>query len=123
MVFSKLELLTSNSFWIFLQQLYAWEEAFLARIEAIRGLELRLIRNAGFLSTVFVGMIFSSPFLVSCSTFALYILIDSNNQLDAEKAFVSIALFNLLRVPLNMLPNLLTSLILVCDCKSKPRFY
>ena len=51
--------------------------------------------------------------MVSCLTFTIYILIDPNNRLDAQKAFVAISLFNLLRIPLAMIPNMMTNLIRV----------
>lgn len=37
-------------------------------------------------------------------TFACYILIDDNHQLTPDKVFVSIALFDIMRVPLGLLP-------------------
>ena len=53
----------------------------------------------------------SAPFLVALCSFATYVLIDSNNVLDANTAFVSLTLFNLLRIPLNFLPSLLVYLV------------
>ena len=50
----------------------------------------------------------SAPFLVALASFATYVLIDENNVLDANTAFVSLTLFNLLRVPLNILPMLVS---------------
>lgn len=47
------------------------------------------------------------------STFAVYVLIDEHNVLDAEKAFVSLALFNILRFPLNVLPMVISSMVQV----------
>ncbi len=44
-------------------------------------------------------------------TFATYVLSDSSNILDSEKAFVSLSLFNILRLPLSMLPTIITSLV------------
>lgn len=38
-------------------------------------------------------------------------MIDKNNILDAQKAFVSLALFNILRFPLNMLPMVISSIV------------
>jgi len=38
-------------------------------------------------------------------------LIDENNVLDAEKAFVSLSLFNILRFPMSMLPMMIASVI------------
>ena len=50
-------------------------------------------------------------------SFATYVLIDPNNQLDAQKAFVSLALFNLLRFPMSMFPMLVVAFVQV---KKKP---
>lgn len=36
-------------------------------------------------------------FQVACSSFAVYVLSDENNILDAEKAFVALSLFNIMR--------------------------
>lgn len=52
-------------------------------------------------------------FQVALSTFTVYVLIDENNVLDAQKAFVSLALFNILRFPLNMLPMVISSIVQV----------
>ena len=51
---------------------------------------------------------------VSLTTFAVYVLSSEDNVLDAEKAFVSLSLFNILRFPLSMLPQLIASLVQVC---------
>jgi len=50
---------------------------------------------------------------VNLATFATYILADRNNHLDAQKAFVSLALFNILRFPLNHLPSTITNVVQV----------
>jgi len=50
---------------------------------------------------------------VSLTTFAVYVLSDPQNNLNAEKAFVSIALFNILRFPLTMVPILISALVQV----------
>ncbi len=52
---------------------------------------------------------------VGIATFATYVLSSSNNILTADKAFVSLALFNLLRSPLNAFPNVITSVIEVIE--------
>lgn len=46
-------------------------------------------------------------------TFSVYVLVDSNNILDAEKAFTSITLFNILRFPMSMLPMVISSMLQV----------
>ncbi|KAG8507864.1 Canalicular multispecific organic anion transporter 2 [Galemys pyrenaicus] len=48
---------------------------------------------------------------VTLITLGVYVLVDKNNVLDAQKAFVSVSLFNILKRPLDMLPQLISSLI------------
>ena len=55
----------------------------------------------------------SAPFLVALASFATFVLVDENNVLDANTAFVSLTLFNLLRVPLNILPMLVSNVYLL----------
>ncbi len=45
------------------------------------------------------------------ASFTTYVLSDPNNVLDANTAFVSLTLFNLLRIPLNILPMLIVFLV------------
>ncbi|XP_062618110.1 multidrug resistance-associated protein 1-like isoform X2 [Saccostrea cucullata] len=47
---------------------------------------------------------------VSLVTFAVFVLSDSN-KLDAEKAFVSLSLFNILRFPMSMLPQIISNIV------------
>lgn len=56
---------------------------------------------------------------MALSTFAVYVLVDENNILDAQKAFVSLALFNILRFPLNMLPMVISSMVQVRRTKRR----
>ncbi|XP_066904292.1 multidrug resistance-associated protein 1 isoform X2 [Halyomorpha halys] len=92
-------------------KLYAWERSFEERIQEIRGKEIKIIKQAANLKAV-TSLIWScTPFLVSLTTFATYVLIDENNVLDASKAFVSLSLFNILRNPMMLLPNMLSNMI------------
>ncbi|KAI9249020.1 multi drug resistance-associated protein MRP [Sporodiniella umbellata] len=92
-------------------KLYAWEAPFLEKINYIRNdLELATLRKIGVFSAVQNFTWSSIPFLVSLSTFAVYVSI-SNQPLTSDVAFVAIALFGLLQFPLNVFPNVITSLI------------
>ena len=55
------------------------------------------------------------PWQVSLITFAVYVLSSPKNILNAEKAFVSLALFNILRFPLSMLPMLIANMVQVSE--------
>ncbi|XP_075035856.1 multidrug resistance-associated protein 1-like isoform X1 [Mixophyes fleayi] len=92
-------------------KLYAWELAFKEKVLGIRQEELKVLKKSAYLSAVGTFTWVCAPFLVALSTFAVYVLIDKNNVLDAEKAFVSLALFNILRFPLNMLPMVISSMV------------
>lgn len=50
---------------------------------------------------------------MSLVTFATYVLVDERNILDANKAYVSISLFNILRFPLSMLPMMISNMVQV----------
>ena len=94
--------------------MYGWEEAFVQNVLNIRKKELHLIRKSGFYGCVTILLSSCTPFFVTLITFTIYILMDPvNNHLNAEKVFVSLALFNLLRMPLNMVPNMISTLVLV----------
>ncbi|KAM9462879.1 ATP-binding cassette sub-family C member 3 isoform 2-T2 [Clarias gariepinus] len=92
-------------------KLYAWEPSFKEKILHIRQKELNVLRKSGYLSALSVMAWTSAPFLVALTTFAVYVSVDKTNVLDAEKAFVSLSLFNILRFPLNMLPQVISSVM------------
>ncbi|XP_078097039.1 multidrug resistance-associated protein 1 isoform X2 [Mustelus asterias] len=92
-------------------KLYAWELAFKEKVLHIREKELQVLKSSAYLSAISTFTWVCAPFLVALSTFAVYVLVDEKNVLDAQKAFVSLALFNILRFPLNMLPMVISSLV------------
>ena len=87
-------------------KLYAWEKSFLQRITDLRNKELSSLRAQAWLNGLMVFAFTCSPFLVSLASFAAFVL--RGNILDANKAFVSLSLFNILRVPMAFLPMLIT---------------
>lgn len=92
-------------------KLYAWELAFRDKVSEIRESELKVLKKAAYLGAMSTFTWVCAPFLVALSTFSVYVLIDEKNILDAQKAFVSLALFNILRFPLNMLPMVISSMV------------
>ncbi|PNI11688.1 ABCC1 isoform 3 [Pan troglodytes] len=92
-------------------KLYAWELAFKDKVLAIRQEELKVLKKSAYLSAVGTFTWVCTPFLVALCTFAVYVTIDENNILDAQTAFVSLALFNILRFPLNILPMVISSIV------------
>uniref|UniRef100_A0A8C7LIJ5 Canalicular multispecific organic anion transporter 2-like n=1 Tax=Oncorhynchus kisutch TaxID=8019 RepID=A0A8C7LIJ5_ONCKI len=94
-------------------KLYAWESSFKEKVLEIRQKELNVLRKTAYLGALSTMAWTSAPFLVALTTFAVYVTVDKNNILDAEKAFVSLSLFNILRFPLNMLPQVISSIVQV----------
>ncbi|CAF2155180.1 unnamed protein product [Rotaria magnacalcarata] len=92
-------------------KLYAWEVAFIRSITRIRDKELEYIRKKAILTTISNILWTFTPILVGILTFATYVLSSDTNILIADKAFVSIALFNLLRSPLVVFPNVMTNVV------------
>uniref|UniRef100_A0A8C8J884 Uncharacterized protein n=1 Tax=Oncorhynchus tshawytscha TaxID=74940 RepID=A0A8C8J884_ONCTS len=92
-------------------KLYAWENSFKEKVLEIRQKELNVLRKTAYLGALSTMAWTSAPFLVALMTFAVYVTVDKNNILDADKAFVSLSLFNILRFPLNMLPQVISSVV------------
>ncbi|NXR75548.1 MRP1 protein, partial [Pycnonotus jocosus] len=92
-------------------KLYAWELAFREKVLEIRQKELQVLKKSAYLAAVGTFTWVCAPFLVALSTFAVYVMTDKNRVLDAQKAFVSLALFNILRFPLNMLPMVISNIV------------
>ncbi|KAM6265832.1 ATP-binding cassette sub-family C member 2 [Porphyrio hochstetteri] len=92
-------------------KLFAWESSFEKRVNDIRAHELKDLVNFSYLQSISIFVFTCAPFLVSLASFAVYVLVDENNVLDAQKAFTAISLFNVLRFPMAMLPLVLSSLV------------
>ena len=92
-------------------KLYAWEPSFSYKLLRIRDEEIKSLKKSAFMNAFTTFLWTCAPFLVAISSFTVYVLIDENNILDAQTAFVSLTYFNLLRMPLNMLPMLMVFLV------------
>ncbi|XP_072401345.1 multidrug resistance-associated protein 1 isoform X11 [Diabrotica undecimpunctata] len=92
-------------------KLYAWEHSFEDQVLKIRNKEIKVLKQAAYLNAGTSFIWSCAPFLVSLVTFATYVLVDEKNILDANKAYVSISLFNIIRFPLSMLPMMLSNLV------------
>uniref|UniRef100_A0A8D0F9M8 Canalicular multispecific organic anion transporter 2 n=1 Tax=Strix occidentalis caurina TaxID=311401 RepID=A0A8D0F9M8_STROC len=91
-------------------KLYAWEPSFLEKVLEIRKNELRVLKKSAYLNSLSTFAWISAPFLVALTTFAVYVSVNEKNILDAEKAFVSLSLFNILKFPLSMLPQVISNI-------------
>ncbi|KAI3406538.2 YCF1 [Candida oxycetoniae] len=92
-------------------KLYAWEKPYVERLNYVRNdLELKNLKKMG------VFMAFSNftwnlaPFLVSCSTFAVFVL-TQKRSLSTDLVFPALSLFNLLSFPLAVVPMVITNIV------------
>jgi ATP-binding cassette, subfamily C (CFTR/MRP), member 1 len=92
-------------------KLYAWTSAFMENLTHIRNdLELNTLRKIGAAQS-FANFTWSTtPFFVSCSTFAVFVL-TTDRPLTTDIVFPALTLFNLLTFPLSVLPMVITSII------------
>ncbi|PVD27025.1 hypothetical protein C0Q70_12175 [Pomacea canaliculata] len=109
----RLRLMTEVLGGIKVLKLYAWEPSFEKKVLEYRDRELRNLLLIAYLNscTTFVWTLV--PYLVTLASFAAYILTSELGYLDSTTAFVSLSLFNIMRQPINMLPQVIPSLIQV----------
>ncbi|XP_058453712.1 multidrug resistance-associated protein 1-like [Malaya genurostris] len=89
-------------------KLYAWEPSFQKDIVSVRSDEISVLRGMAYYGAATFFVWSMAPFLVTLASFAVYVMVDENNVLDPSTAFVSLALFNILRFPLAMFPMMIT---------------
>ncbi|XP_041993077.1 ABC transporter C family member 12-like [Salvia splendens] len=88
---------------------YAWEKSFKSKIHVLRDDELSWLRKAQMLQAWNTFILNSIPVLVTVISFGTFTLL--GGDLTPSRAFTSLALFGVLRFPLNMLPNLITQVV------------
>lgn len=92
-------------------KLFAWGSAFMNKLNYVRNdLELKTLRKIG-AAQAFANFTWSTtPFLVSCSTFTVFVM-TQDKPLTTDIVFPALTLFNLLTFPLAILPMVITSII------------
>ncbi|KAF8857585.1 hypothetical protein BDZ45DRAFT_803222 [Acephala macrosclerotiorum] len=92
-------------------KLYAWGSAFMQKLNYVRNdQELKTLRKIGAAQSVANFTWSTTPFLVSCSTFTVFVL-TKDTPLTTDIVFPALTLFNLLTFPLAILPMVITSII------------
>lgn len=83
-------------------KVYAWTDAFKKRIMMFRHNEIVSLRTIMICFSLIVFAFNMAPFFVSLASFVTYVFVytDFDDRLDANKIFVSLSLFNIIRVPL-----------------------
>jgi ABC-type multidrug transport system fused ATPase/permease subunit len=81
---------------------FGWEPSFLGRLEEFRNREISAIQVVLAIRNAIMAVSLSLPIFASMLSFITYSL--TNHDLAPAEVFSSLALFNGLRMPLNMLP-------------------
>ncbi|KFQ81082.1 Multidrug resistance-associated protein 1, partial [Phoenicopterus ruber ruber] len=85
-------------------KLYGWEKTFMEKVFGIRKQELQALKRSQILFSASLVSFHSSTFLIAFVMFAVYTLADNTHVLDAQKAFVSLTLINILNTAHSFLP-------------------
>ncbi|KAI5949274.1 YCF1 [Candida jiufengensis] len=92
-------------------KLYGWEQPYLQRLNYVRNdLELDNLKKMGVFMAVSNFTWNLAPFLVSCSTFAVFVL-TQKKSLSTDLVFPALSLFNLLSFPLAVVPMVITNIV------------
>uniref|UniRef100_A0A8C4XUZ4 ATP-binding cassette sub-family C member 6 n=1 Tax=Falco tinnunculus TaxID=100819 RepID=A0A8C4XUZ4_FALTI len=84
-------------------KLHGWEKTFMEKVIGIRKQELQALKKSQILFSQMVCFSFA-PFQIAFVMFAVYTLVDNTHVLDAQKAFVSLTLINILNTAHSFLP-------------------
>ncbi|CAR25148.1 ATP-binding cassette glutathione S-conjugate transporter YCF1 [Lachancea thermotolerans CBS 6340] len=92
-------------------KLYAWEEPYRKKLDYVRNeKELKNLRRMGITNACASFQFNVIPFLVSCSTFGVFIW-TQDAPLTTDLVFPALTLFNLLAFPLAVIPTAITAFV------------
>ncbi|XP_065205465.1 multidrug resistance-associated protein 1-like [Planococcus citri] len=92
-------------------KLYAWEPSFEKQVLSIRNEEVEKLKKQAYLTGITTFTWATASFLVYVVTFAVYVLSDEKNVLDARTVFVSLSLFNVLKLPFYSISPMVSNLV------------
>lgn len=92
-------------------KLYSWESAYLEKLNYVRNeKELKNLKKMGVFGAFSNFTWTFAPFLVSCSTFGIFVLFQKKS-LSTDLVFPALSLFNLLSFPLAVVPMVITNIV------------
>ncbi|KAL1434835.1 hypothetical protein MTO96_001724 [Rhipicephalus appendiculatus] len=92
-------------------KLSGWEVPFMERVQQTRLQEVSYLRKFSLLDSVFGFLWTCAPYLAALASFATFLAVNPSKQLTPEIAFVSLALFGLMRFPMGILPDVISKYI------------
>ncbi len=88
--------------------MYAWEKSFVERLSEFRQTEMSFILKASYLKALSSCVMFLGPTIMTLIAFLTLGATDPN--FTAQRVFVALVYFNLLRLPMMMLPMTFTAI-------------
>lgn len=93
-------------------KLYGWESPYMEKLSFVRNeQELGNLRRMGLFGSLSTSSWSMTPVLVSCSTFALFVINNPDKTLSTDIVFPALSLFNLLSFPLAVVPMVITNIV------------
>ncbi|RNA37460.1 multidrug resistance-associated 1 isoform X3, partial [Brachionus plicatilis] len=90
---------------------YGWEVSFQKIVNKIRSDEMKYFSRNAIAGIITSFTWASAPFIVAAVSYATFVLVSEENNLDPSTAFVSLTLFYLIRFPLALLPQTITMVV------------
>jgi ABC-type multidrug transport system fused ATPase/permease subunit len=88
---------------------FAWERSFEAKVAEVRQVEIDALQKGARIRAYTTFIWVASPVFVSLATFGVFTFL--GHALTPEIAFPALALINILRFPINALPNVISSIV------------
>ncbi|KAF9430894.1 hypothetical protein BGZ76_000670 [Entomortierella beljakovae] len=88
---------------------YGWEDAFLKKLEDLRNKELKYVRTLLISRSGIAAVNLTVPVLAATLTFVAYSL--TNHELTPAIVFSSLSLFNIMRMPLMIFPQVVSGMV------------
>ncbi|CAB3223734.1 unnamed protein product [Arctia plantaginis] len=92
-------------------KIYAWEPSFQEYILKIRNREIKILKKIAYYDSFFTFVFYCTPVLISLMSFTCFVLVNDKAVLDSKRAFVALSLFNMLRFPMSILPNVISDIV------------
>lgn len=91
-------------------KLCAWEGEFRKKVRRLRKVELSELRIRFFWWSISMTVFYSLPFITTILTFFIYTVIE-NNELETKIAFPALAVFAVLRIPLDRMSSMISFIL------------
>ncbi|XP_069092380.1 ATP-binding cassette sub-family C member 10-like isoform X2 [Pleurodeles waltl] len=106
---TRLKLMTEILRGIQVIKFYAWEKHFADKVKTIRDKELRMLTTIKYMDAVCSYLWDALPLLLGILIFTTYVLL--GHQLSAATVFTTLSLIDMLMLPLNLFPWMLTAIV------------